>query len=87
VFWVETVLDHGLFYVDAHRAGRACDYLHRLLEVVGIEVGHLLFRNFFELRLRERAYLGGIGLAAPLLFADCLEDKGRDRRGLEDKVV
>ena len=47
----------------AHGAGGTLDHAHRGLDVGGVQVGHLLLSDLADLRLRELANLGLVGLA------------------------
>src|SRR3712207_9415378 len=58
---------------DAHRPGGAGDDLLGLVEVVGVEVGHLGLRDLADLVARDGGDLGLVRLARALLDAGGLE--------------
>ena len=55
--------------LDAHAAGRALDDLHRGVDVVGVEVGHLGLGDRADLVARDGADLVAVGLARALVDA------------------
>src|SRR3954470_9910176 len=74
-----------LGHLHAHRAGGARDDLGRLVDVVGIQVGHLLLGDLAHLGLADRADLVAVRLARALLEPDRLLDQDGRRRGLRDE--
>src|SRR4051794_32457341 len=70
---------------DAHRPRGAGDDLLRLVEVGGVEVGHLGLGDLADLVTGDRGDLGLVRLARALLDAGGLEQHARGRRGLGDK--
>src|SRR3954449_12764017 len=70
---------------DAHRPGGAGDDLLGLVEVVGVEVGHLGLGDLADLVTGDRGDLGLVRLARALLDAGGLEQHARGRRGLRDE--
>src|SRR5215212_6026176 len=72
---------NGSLGADAHRAGGALDDLHRSLDVVGVEVGHLGLRDVADLLLGEPTDLLLVRHAGTLLEAGGLLDQlGRGGR-------
>ena len=69
----------------AHRAGGALDDEHGVLDVVGVEVGHLGLGDLTHLGLGDRGDLRGPRVRGTLLDAGSLEDEPRSGRGLEDE--
>src|SRR3954447_14790177 len=74
-----------LGHLHAHRAGGARDDLGRLVDVVGVQVGHLLLGDLAHLGLADRADLVAVRLARALLEPDRLLDQDGRRRGLRDE--
>src|SRR5437763_9288557 len=68
--------------VEAHRAGRADYHLTRRVEIVGVEVYHLLLRDFADLAHRDPADRGALagGLRALLDAGRLLQEIGAGRR-------
>src|SRR5215207_2608771 len=72
--------------LDAHRAGSALDLLHRSLDVVRVEVGHLRLGDLADLVAADAAdHLALRGLGA-LLDAGSLAEQVRSGRRLEDEA-
>jgi len=71
---------------DAHLACGALDDLHRGVDVVGVEVGHLGLSDLADLRLGDAAGLDLVRLARALLQASGLEDESGRGRCLEGEV-
>ena len=66
---------------DAHASRRARDHAHRGFQRGRVEIGHLHFRDFLNLRLRDLGNLVLIGLgAAALDAARLLDENGCGRR-------
>src|SRR5687768_12509164 len=70
---------------DAHRPGGTGDDLLGLVEVVGVEVGHLGRGDLADLVTGDRGDLGLVRLARALLDTGGLEQHARGRRGLGDE--
>src|SRR3954466_5102740 len=70
---------------DAHRPGGAGDDLLGLVEVVGVEVGHLGGGNLADLITGDRGDLRLVRLARSLVDTGGLEQHARGRRGLGDE--
>ena len=70
---------------DAHRPGGAGDDLLGLVEVVGVEVGHLGRGDLADLVTGDRGDLGLVRLARSLVDTGGLEQHARGRRGLGDE--
>src|SRR6185312_14266105 len=70
---------------DAHRPGGAGDDLLGLVEVVGVEVGHLGGGDLADLVTGDRGDLRLVRLARSLVDAGGLEQHARGRRGLGDE--
>src|SRR5579872_2284627 len=68
---------------DAHRAGGAGDDLHRRLDVVRVEVGHLCLCDLAAFRHGDLADFLAVGLTRAFVDAGCLFDEFRCRRGLQ----
>ena len=77
------LLLHGTaFDADAHAAGGTGDDLHRGLDVVRVQVGHLRLGDLTELILGQRADDLQLRDASAALDAESLLDQKRRRRGL-----
>src|SRR5436305_7577939 len=74
-----------LGHLHAHRAGSAGDDLHRLVDVVGVEVGQLLLGDRPQLVLGDRPDLLAVRLARALVDADRLADEHGGGRRLGDE--
>src|SRR5437588_6533401 len=68
---------------DAHRPGGAGDDLLGLLDVVRVEVGHLLLGDLAQLRLADRTDLVALRDAGALLYARSLDQQAGGRRRLQ----
>src|SRR5690348_15661360 len=68
-----------------HRAGGPGDDLLGLLDVVGVQVGHLLLRDLAELGLADRPDLVLLRYAGTLGYAGRLDQQSGRRRRLEDE--
>ena len=74
------------FDFQAHAAGRAGDHPHRVLQVAGVEVGHLRLGDLFELGLGHRAHLILVRHGRTFGQADRLLQQHGRRRALGDEV-
>src|SRR5437588_1596333 len=68
---------------DAHRPGGAGDDLLGLLDVVGVQIGHLLLGDLAQLRLADRTDLVLLRYAGALLHTGGLDEQARRGRRLE----
>src|SRR3954463_1673883 len=72
-------------HFHAHGTGRACDGVHRGVEIGGREIRLLQLGDFLELLARDLAHLVGVRRATALFDADRLADQHRSRRRLHDE--
>src|SRR3954451_22266161 len=82
----ERAVTDSLLDGDAHRARGARDDLLGGLDVVGVEIGHLLLRDLAQLLLADGADLGRLRRAGTLLDTRRLDQQLRRRRGLQDEL-
>src|SRR6185437_472088 len=75
----------GLDDVDTHAAGRAFDRVHGGFKIEAVEIGHLDFRDLFDLLHGDLADFGLVRLRRALGEADGAFNKYRDRRRLCDE--
>src|SRR3954454_7184823 len=75
--------EHVRFH--AHRLGRAGDDAHRLVDVAGVQVGHLRLGDLAHLVAAEAPDLLAVRLAGALLDAQRLLDQDGRRRRLGDE--
>src|SRR3954462_5453298 len=73
------------FDVHTHRARSALDDLHRLVDVVRVQVGHLGLGDLPHLVAADRADLLAVGLARALREPDRLLDQDGGRGRLRDE--
>src|SRR4051794_29552936 len=78
---VGSVLDR-----DAHGPGGAGDDLLGGLNVVGVEVGHLLLGDVAQLGAGHAAHLGALRRTGALGDTGGLDEQARGRRRLEDEA-
>src|SRR5438067_11848374 len=71
--------------VNPHGSGRAFDLLHRAVEVVRIQVGHLRLRDLADLVARDPADGLALGCLGALVDARGLAQEVTRRRRLEDE--
>src|SRR5947209_16611903 len=64
----------------AHRARRSRDDLRGGIDIVGVEVLHLLLGDRAQLVLRDRTDFGAVGLGGALLQRQRLADEDGSRR-------
>src|SRR3989344_2657773 len=78
---------HWSFHRDAHTPRRALNALHRLFDVLSVQIGHLRFRNLPELYAADLAGISLMRLAGSLLNAGCFPQKIRGGRRFVPQLV
>src|SRR3989454_5636338 len=81
----EDRVDRLAYDLNSHRSGCPFDHAHRRLNVISIEVPHLLRSDLAQLRAGDLPHFGLVGLAGPLLDSGGLPEQHRCRRSLGDE--